>query len=120
MDMKMVEAIQDRIEEDIEISLELDFKDMESIKKKHNKYFFINGDIILYRYDIHYYIKKNKDEFVSLTIKLYDIEIEWGLGLSVKTMDMLDEICKNVYEYEKSLEQEELNKKLEYIYNKIL
>lgn len=120
MNMKMVKAIQDRIEEDIKYAVRYgEFKDLETIRKKYNNYFFVNENVIMYRNYIVYYIKRDKDRFVSLTIRLDEVEMEWNLGLSTITMNMLEGICKNVYEYEKELEDEKLDKKLKYICEKI-
>lgn len=120
MNMKMVKAIQDRIEEDIKYAVRYgEFKDLEIIRKKYNNYFFVNENVIMYRNYIVYYIKRDKDKFVSLTIRLDEVELEWNLGLSTITMNMLEGICKNVYEYEKELEDDELDKKLKYICEKI-
>lgn len=120
MNMKMVKAIQDRIEEDIKYAVRYgEFKDLETIRKKYNNYFFVNENVIMYRNYIVYYIKRDKDRFVSLTIRLDEVEVEWNLGLSTITMNMLEGICKNVYGYEKELEDEELDKKLKYICDKI-
>lgn len=120
MNMKMVKAIQDRIEEDIKYVVRYgEFKDLEIIRKKYNNYFFVNENVIMYRNYIVYYIKRDKDKFVSLTIRLDEVELEWNLGLSTITMNMLEGICKNVYEYEKELEDDELDKKLKYICEKI-
>lgn len=120
MNMKMVKAIQDRIEEDIKYAVRYgEFKDLETIRKKYNNYFFVNENVIMYRDYIVYYIKRDKDRFVSLTIRLDEVEMEWSLGLSTIAMNMLEGICKNVYEYEKELEDEKLDKKLKYICEKI-
>lgn len=120
MNIEMVKEIQDRIEEDIKYAVSYgEFKDLDTIKKEYNNYFLVNENEILYRDYIHYHIKRDKYSFISLTIQLDDVEIEWNLGLSTETMSRLYQICKNVYEYEKRLEDEKLNNKLKYICEKI-